>query len=273
MTAARLMATGLRRRLWVVLALSPMLAATVASADWSGVGQLHMPRGEMCGATLIGPDLAVTAAHCVFDPQSGRLRETRDLGLVFQPNAQSRRREVRVGTIIPLPRFRHNLNASTATIGSDVALLALAVSNQPIAGVTYPVGPPPAPPAKLLLVDPFISRADVRVRECDLHGVIGAVAAVGCLVSEGLSGAPVFAMAGPTARLVGVVSARGRSEVGPIALISRVDLDISALFAELCRRRESQGISVCAPDRASSSEARPLFAPLPRKALGRVWPD
>ena len=44
----------------------------VSDPPWRGVGRLDSHAGH-CTAALIGPDLLLTAAHCVFDPSTRRI--------------------------------------------------------------------------------------------------------------------------------------------------------------------------------------------------------
>ena len=37
-----------------------------------GVGRLNIAGSRFCTATLIAPDVIVTAAHCLFHPQTGK---------------------------------------------------------------------------------------------------------------------------------------------------------------------------------------------------------
>lgn len=38
-------------------------------APWTAIGRLSTPRNTNCSATLIGPDLVLTAAHCILDKE------------------------------------------------------------------------------------------------------------------------------------------------------------------------------------------------------------
>ncbi len=46
---------------------------------WEAVGRLTMADRAMCTGALIAPDLVLTAAHCLYDPHSGRLVKPRDI--------------------------------------------------------------------------------------------------------------------------------------------------------------------------------------------------
>ncbi len=46
-------------------------ATTLAAIGWLGWGQAPVAGSASCSAVLVGPDLVVTAAHCLIDPATG----------------------------------------------------------------------------------------------------------------------------------------------------------------------------------------------------------
>jgi len=43
-----------------------------AEAPWDAIGQLETASGNLCTATLISPNLALTAGHCLLTPPKGK---------------------------------------------------------------------------------------------------------------------------------------------------------------------------------------------------------
>ena len=74
----------LKRACLVIGLFQGAMALTAASAadmdrQWLAVGRLNVTGGGFCTATLIGEMHVLTAAHCVYDAQSGDLVEADDL--------------------------------------------------------------------------------------------------------------------------------------------------------------------------------------------------
>ncbi|MFN3615204.1 MAG: trypsin-like serine peptidase, partial [Rubrimonas sp.] len=120
---------------FTVVALGVLLTAATVQADnrrplsdaeahdWRGVGRLNIAGKRFCTATLIAPDVAVTAAHCLFNPRTRNtvaLSELRFVsGLRNGGNAGARRV---VAAAVP-DDYRSDGRASLDRIRSDVALL------------------------------------------------------------------------------------------------------------------------------------------------------
>ncbi|MDU1267734.1 MAG: serine protease, partial [Escherichia coli] len=99
-------------------------------SPWDAVGQLETASGNLCTATLIAPNLALTAGHCLLTPPEGRVDPTLgkrlkadgdgwivppaaapwDFGLIVLRNPPS--------GITPLPLFEGDKAALTAALKS-----------------------------------------------------------------------------------------------------------------------------------------------------------
>ena len=47
-------------------------ASPILPAPWDAIGQLETASGNLCTATLITPQLALTAGHCLLTPPDGK---------------------------------------------------------------------------------------------------------------------------------------------------------------------------------------------------------
>jgi V8-like Glu-specific endopeptidase len=187
-----------------------MLEAGEAAA-FQAVGRLNIAGNRFCTATLIAPDLIVTAAHCLYHPLTGaRVRDT-ELRFVAGYRLGETRALRRVTRTRIDPAFDFEARATYAGVGADLALGLLArpvpESLAPLATAGFVAGAAP-----LTIVSYAQDRAQAPSIEapCTVVERSGPVLALDCAVTYGASGSPVFQGEGPDMRLVGIVSAMAR---------------------------------------------------------------
>lgn len=182
------------------------LATENDARGWEAVGRLDMG-GGFCTATLIAPDLVLSAAHCVYD-RSGLARGADEITFRAGLRNGAAAAERKVVQYAAHPDYDPNRRLDARNVVHDVALLKLA---EPIA---------------FSEIDPFVLHGDVvrpgpvsvvsygqgrselqsRQRECGLLERQNDLLMFDCNVTFGSSGAPVFSHMNGRGRIVSVIS-------------------------------------------------------------------
>ncbi len=201
----------------------------------AAVGLLELPGGRgSCTATLIAPDLVLTAAHCLLG-RDDRDRPFPARAYVFRPTAgpargfRARQRAVHPSyTLLP--------SASPMRSARDLGLLRLARPVPADLAKPLTVAPDRPLPQSVWLLSRHTGQAGAKARRCPVLRPGRGMAALGCAVVPGDSGAAV--LNGPLARptLLGVVSSRATAGARSVALIGLVAGHLDLLAAVLNTR-------------------------------------
>ncbi len=193
--------------LGLAVAALPSAASAVLPTPWAAVGRVDIGGGRFCSGTVITPTRVLTAAHCIFQPQTGRRADPAEivfLAGLYRNEVQERRRPVRVHL---LDGYVWSAREELAALERDVAVLEFA----------EPIGVPPLAilpaagelPSRLVLARYGRSRPSRTSVDfgCVRTGRIGGLWRVSCPGEPGNSGAPLLAPGPGGPRLVAVVVA------------------------------------------------------------------
>lgn len=187
---------------------------------WEAVGRIELGDRGFCTGSLIADDLVLTAAHCLYDKETGTLLDTTEFR--FLAGWRNGRAEAyrNVSKALAHPDYDFAPGEDLANVGADLALLRL---DQPI---LLPQVVPFIPDWSPMMGEEvgIVSYAKDRAEAPSLQEVCGIMAqrtnlmVLTCAVEFGASGAPVFAMKDGEVRIVSVVSAKAQVEGKPVAL-------------------------------------------------------
>lgn len=197
---------------------------------WEAVGRLTISGRTMCTGALVAPDLVLTAAHCLFDPRTGRQVDPGSVQFQAGLNNGASKAERRVVTASFHPDYRYRAKGQ-AQVGSDLALLRL---NTPIdrRSVT-PVGFDQRPEkGDILSVIAYTIGHQTNPRmayPCKVLARKQETLVMSCEVDFGASGAPVFALhGGRRPYLVSVISAKAAMGGQDVSVGTTLDPQILA---------------------------------------------
>lgn len=236
------------RRL-ILLALAAFLSGPVMAQDvglrslqtgddsrgWEAVGRIDLGDRGFCTGALIADDLVLTAAHCLFDKETGATIDPATIKFLagWRNGRAAAYRGVKKA--LPHPEYIYGGQEELGRVQFDVALLQL---DQPI---------------RLPSIKPF--ETDDRPTAGDEVGVVSyaqdrseapslqqvchvlrrqeGMLILSCDVDFGSSGAPIFSVKNGVARVVSVVSAKAEVDGKKVALGTPLTDPVALLRAKI----------------------------------------
>jgi protease YdgD len=102
---------------------------------WRAIGRLNRRTGGHCTATVVAPNLALTAAHCLWNKRTRKYLPHQSLHFVAGWSKGKYLFHSKASAVIPAPRYLENKDKGVAAFTHDWAIIKLKDNPVPVTGL------------------------------------------------------------------------------------------------------------------------------------------